>query len=61
VALKVRYAPFDTHTTSKPLPEPTFDPDVISDAAAALVDRLDHEREVRLLGVRLEMTVHAEC
>ncbi|GCE36821.1 DNA polymerase-like protein MT3142 [Rhodococcus wratislaviensis] len=56
VALKVRYAPFDTHTTSKPLPEPTFDPDVIADAAAALVDRLDPEREVRLLGVRLEMT-----
>ncbi|MEV0948176.1 DNA polymerase IV [Rhodococcus sp. NPDC049939] len=56
VSVKVRYAPFDTHTTSMPIPEPTFDADVIADSAAALVDRLDHGREVRLLGVRLEMT-----
>ncbi|QTJ65286.1 DNA polymerase IV [Rhodococcus sp. ZPP] len=56
VALKVRYAPFITRTTSKALPQPTFDVDIICDAAAALVDRFDHDREVRLLGVRLEMT-----
>ncbi|WP_072688283.1 DNA polymerase IV [Rhodococcus marinonascens] len=56
VTVKVRYAPFDTHTTSMPMQDPTFDADMIADQAAALVDRLDHEREVRLLGVRLEMT-----
>ncbi|MFC7449344.1 DNA polymerase IV [Rhodococcus daqingensis] len=56
VTLKVRYAPFDTHTTGRPLSEPTLDPAVIADAAAALTERLDHDREVRLLGVRLDMT-----
>ena len=56
VTLKVRYAPFETHTTTAPLPEPTFDPAVISDTAVALVDRFDHSRAVRLMGVRLEMT-----
>ncbi|TQF68585.1 DNA polymerase IV [Rhodococcus spelaei] len=55
VELKVRYAPFETHTTGRPLPEPTLDTEVIADAAAALTERLDHDREVRLLGVRLEM------
>lgn len=55
VTVKVRYAPFDTHTASMPITDPTFDADVIADSAAALVDRFDHGREVRLLGVRLEM------
>ncbi|RVW00096.1 DNA polymerase IV [Rhodococcus spongiicola] len=56
VAVKVRYAPFTTRSASKAFPTPTFDADVIADAAAALVARFDHTREVRLLGVRLEMT-----
>ncbi|OZE96462.1 DNA polymerase IV [Rhodococcus sp. 15-1189-1-1a] len=57
VTLKVRYAPFETHTTTAALDgPPTFDPRIISDAAAALVQRLDHSRKVRLMGVRLEMT-----
>jgi len=55
VGLKVRYVPFDTHTASAPIGEPTFDEDVIADAVAALVGRFDHRRKVRLLGVRLEM------
>lgn len=56
VTLKVRYVPFETHTTTAPLVAPTFEPGVIADAAAALIDRLDHTRAVRLMGVRLEMT-----
>ncbi|MGI9207523.1 MAG: DNA polymerase IV [Rhodococcus sp. (in: high G+C Gram-positive bacteria)] len=56
VGLKIRYAPFITHTASAPLPGPTFDADRIGDAAVALLDRFDHEREVRLVGVRVEMT-----
>ncbi len=56
VTLKIRYAPFETHTTTAALAAPTLDGDTIADTAAALVDRLDHAREVRLLGVRLEMT-----
>ncbi len=55
VGLKVRYVPFETHTASAPLPEPTVDGERIADAAAALVARFDHARAVRLLGVRLEM------
>jgi DNA polymerase-4 len=56
-ALKIRYAPFETHTVSAPIVgAPTFDPKILTSAAVALVDRLDHSREVRLIGVRLEMT-----
>jgi len=56
VTVKVRYAPFETHTMSAPLPEPTLDTRAIADAAVALTGRLDHDRAVRLLGVRLDMT-----
>jgi len=55
VGLKVRYVPFDTHTASAPLAEPTFDAGTIADVAEGLVSRFDHRRKVRLLGVRLEM------
>jgi len=55
VGLKVRYVPFETHTAGAALPAPTFDAEVIAEAAAALVSRFDHGRAVRLLGVRLEM------
>jgi DNA polymerase IV len=56
VTLKVRYVPFETHTTTAALTQPTFDRATICDAAAALVERFDHSRKVRLMGVRLEMT-----
>jgi DNA polymerase-4 len=55
VGLKVRYAPFTTHTASAPLPSPTFDLPVIADTAVALLSRFDERRSVRLLGVRLDM------
>ena len=50
VGLKVRYAPFTTHTASAPLPSPTVDLDEIADAAVALLSRFDERRSVRLLG-----------
>ena len=56
VGIKVRYAPFTTVSRSLTLPEPSNDPDVLADAAVSLLDRVDQERSVRLLGVRLEMT-----
>ena len=37
------------------LPAPTNDPGVLADAAVSLLDRVEHDRPVRLLGVRLEM------
>jgi DNA polymerase-4 len=56
VGLKVRFTPFITVSRSLTLPEPTTDLEVLADAAVSLLDRVDHERPVRLLGVRLEMT-----
>ncbi|WP_166390980.1 DNA polymerase IV [Nocardioides ochotonae] len=55
VGLKIRFAPFITVTRSLTLPEPTHDPAALADAAVSLLERVDHERAVRLLGVRLEM------
>ena len=55
VHLKVRFAPFFTVNRSRKLAEPTFDPDVIADAALELLRRLEDDRPIRLLGVRAEM------
>lgn len=55
VAVKVRFAPFDTHTRSLTLDGPTGDPGVVEAAALDLVNRFGRERAVRLLGVRAEM------
>ena len=55
VGLKVRYAPFDTHTRSLTLAGPTLDPDLVEAAAVELLGRFDGTRSVRLLGVRAEM------
>ena len=55
VELKLRYRPFFTLTRSHKLPEPTNDPDVLAAEAVALLDRVEKDRPVRLLGVRLEM------
>lgn len=55
VGLKVRYAPFETHTTSRALESATFDVDVLAEAAVGLLERFDQRRAVRLVGVRAEM------
>ncbi|HET8962076.1 DNA polymerase IV [Nocardioides sp.] len=56
VGIKVRYRPFTTVSRSLTLPEPTDDVSVLAEAAVSLLDRVDRDRAVRLLGVRLEMT-----
>jgi len=56
VGLKIRYAPFVTHTASVALAAPSTDVGVVTDTAVGLLDRFDHDREVRLVGVRVEMT-----
>lgn len=57
VHLKVRYAPFETRTFGRKLAAPTERRDDVVDAAVALGETLDPAREVRLLGVRAEMTM----
>jgi DNA polymerase-4 len=56
VGIKVRFKPFVTVTRSLTLPAPTNDPDLLAEAAVSLLERVDRDRPVRLLGVRLEMT-----
>jgi DNA polymerase-4 len=55
VGLKLRYKPFFTVTRSLTLPASTSDPDTLAEAAVSLLERVEHDRPVRLLGVRLEM------
>ncbi|MDZ5621983.1 DNA polymerase IV [Nocardioides sp. HM23] len=55
VELKLRYRPFFTLTRSHKLPAPTTDADELAAEAVALLDRVEKDRPVRLLGVRLEM------
>ncbi|MFD0276455.1 DNA polymerase IV [Kitasatospora sp. NPDC127111] len=54
VTVKVRFAPFLTHTHGLTLPAPTGDPGEITRAALTLLERFDLDRPVRLLGVRAE-------
>ncbi|MEU4702041.1 DNA polymerase IV [Nonomuraea dietziae] len=54
ITVKVRSAPFTTHTRQAKLPEPTHDATTIEQAALAVFDRFDHSRPVRLLGVSVE-------
>ena len=60
VTLKVRYAPFTTLSKARKLPAPTHERGDVVEAAVALLDKLDSEREVRLLGVRAEMVMPDE-
>ncbi len=55
VHLKVRFAPFFTVTRVRKLPEPTYDPGVITQTAQEMLTKLDDPRPIRLLGVRAEM------
>lgn len=55
VGLKVRTRSFHTVTRSLTLPAPSTDEQPLADAAASLLDRVELDRPIRLLGVRLEM------
>ena len=55
VGVKVRYVPYLTRQRSLTLPAPTSEADDIAAAAESLLERFDHARAVRLLGVRAEM------
>jgi DNA polymerase-4 len=55
VFLKIRYRNFFTQTRSRKLTEPSNDPEVLGDVAVALLDKVEQDKPVRLLGVRFEM------
>ena len=57
VHLKVRYAPFETRTFGRKLTTPTSDRAEFVAAALELAATVQADREVRLLGVRAEMTM----
>jgi DNA polymerase-4 len=53
VAVKVRTASFFTRTRSGKLPEPTTDPEEVARMALVVLDRFEHGRPIRLLGVQV--------
>jgi DNA polymerase-4 len=55
VYLKIRYRNFFTLTRSRKLNEPSNDPAVLGDVAVALLEKVEQDKPVRLLGVRFEM------
>ncbi|HMM93927.1 DNA polymerase IV [Phycicoccus sp.] len=58
VGLKIRYAPFFTVNRSRKLPATTSEAAPVHEVVQALLaDHLEEGREVRLLGVRAEMTM----
>ncbi len=54
IVVKIRYAPFFTHTHGRTLPEPTSEPEQIEAAALAALEEFGRQDPVRLLGVRAE-------
>ncbi|OLF10784.1 DNA polymerase IV [Actinophytocola xanthii] len=65
VAVKVRFAPFFTHTRSATLPSPTSDADELERAALEVLawfgEGTGADRAVRLLGVRAEFAPDADA
>jgi nucleotidyltransferase/DNA polymerase involved in DNA repair len=56
IIVKIRFAPFFTHTHGRTLPEPTSDPERIKEAALAALEEFGRQEPVRLLGVRAEFS-----
>ncbi len=57
LTIKVRYTPFFTKTFSRTLPEPTTDAAVILAQTLTLLAKRQAGRPIRLLGLRVEMTM----
>ena len=55
VGIKVRFVPFFTTTRVHKLAQPTIDTETVATNAAALLDRLELGRPIRLLGVRVDL------
>jgi DNA polymerase IV len=55
VVVKIRFAPFFTHTHGAKLAEPSLAWEVVRAATVRALDRFDLDRPVRLVGVRAEL------
>src|SRR4051794_36891907 len=55
VAIKVRFVPFFTVTRIHKLASPTRDVELVQQEAVALLDRVERDRPIRLLGVRVTL------
>jgi DNA polymerase-4 len=55
VVVKVRFAPFITHTHGTSMDLPSMDPATIERAALTALDRFALDRPIRLLGVKVEL------
>ncbi len=56
LGLKVRYAPFFTKTFTKKIAS-TFDRDVVLAKTMELIEKIEPDRPIRLLGIRAEMAM----
>jgi DNA polymerase IV len=56
LTLKVRYTPFFTKTFTKRIPA-TFDRDVVHAMTMGLIEKIEPDRPIRLLGIRVEMAM----
>jgi DNA polymerase IV len=56
MGVKIRYRPFTTRQRSLTLTAPSGEVETLTRAAISLLERFDHTRSVRLVGVRAEMT-----
>jgi DNA polymerase IV len=62
ITLKIRLVPFHTLTRSRTIPAPVNDDSTVSEVALSLLDKVDLDRPVRLLGVRAgRLTVVADA
>ena len=55
VEVKVRFAPFITHTHGSPMPEPTMEAEAIERGALEALQKFELDRPVRLVGVKVEL------
>jgi DNA polymerase-4 len=55
VEVKVRFAPFTTHTHGSPLPEATMNAEAIERVALEALQKFELDRPVRLVGVKVEL------
>jgi DNA polymerase IV (DinB-like DNA polymerase) len=53
ITVRIRYEHFDTHTSSKSLPFPTNDLDILRNNAKRLIAPFLRGKKVRLIGVRV--------